>query len=92
MDGGTIRKASFFFYMIYLMGWGAEIPQKMDFNRYGGGRKNFDSENETERFVVVPGKLLFKIFLSIDDMTDGEALYQKKFIGLDRVEARKVSF
>ena len=52
---------------------GEEIPQKMDFYRYGGGRKNFDSENETERFVMVPGKLLFRIFLSIDDITIGEA-------------------
>ena len=37
--------------------------------------KSFDSENETERFVAVPGKLLFRIFLSIDEIKDGEALY-----------------
>ena len=53
---------------------GEAIPQNMDFYRYGRVRRNFDSENETERFVVVPGKLLSRIFLSIDDMIDGEAV------------------
>ena len=54
---------------------GEAISQNMDFYRYGRGRRNFDSKNETERVVVVSGKLLSRIFLSIDDMIGGEAVY-----------------